>query len=80
MWLLHENVFTVLYWFEYCREASLVNIQLQLVSEGALGHNRKAMYVCMDARIGVLWDHYDDHNIVCEEFLKDIGEVVLVDT
>lgn len=57
------------------REASLVNLQMQLVSESALGRHRRAVYVSMDARISVLWDRYDDHDIVCEDFLREIAEV-----
>ncbi len=55
------------------REASLVNLQMQLVSEAALGRHRREVYVAMDSRIWLLWDQYDDHDIVCEEFLKEIA-------
>jgi hypothetical protein len=32
----------------------------------------------MDGRIGDLWDQYDDHDIVCEDFLKEVGYIYSV--
>ena len=56
-------------------EAQLVDINSQLVSESAVLRNRRELYVTMDAAIWSLWEEYDDHEIVCEDFLKKIGEV-----
>ena len=57
------------------REAKMVNLQLQLVAEAAVGRFRRAIYRDMDAKITELWDLYDQHEIVCEDFLKKIGAI-----
>ncbi|KAH3810606.1 hypothetical protein DPMN_138999 [Dreissena polymorpha] len=36
---------------------------------------RRALYISMDQRVGDLWDQYDNHDIVCEEFLTRVGEI-----
>jgi hypothetical protein len=57
------------------QEAKLVSIHTQLVGEG-VGRNRREIYNDMDKEISALWDNYDEHEIVCEEFLKRIGEIM----
>jgi hypothetical protein len=57
------------------REACLVDITAQLVSEEAILRNRREVYVNMDAAIWSLWEEYDHHEVVCEEFLRKIAEV-----
>lgn len=57
------------------QEAKLVTIHTQQVGEG-VGRNRREIYNEMDKEIRDLWDEYDDHEIVCEEFLKKIGDIM----
>jgi hypothetical protein len=57
------------------QEAKLVTIHTQLVGDG-VGRNRREIYNEMDNEIRGLWDEYDDHEIVCEEFLKKIGDIM----
>lgn len=57
------------------QEAKLVNIHTQLVGEG-VGRNRRELYNEMDMQIKLLWDEYDAHEIVCEDFLKKIGDIM----
>ena len=44
-------------------------------SGDGLWSRRRPAYCTMDASIFKLWDDYDDHKIVCEEVLKQIGEI-----
>lgn len=48
------------------------------MSEKAVGRHRRDAYIAMDGRIGDLWDQYDDHDIVCEDFLKEVGYIYSV--
>ncbi|XP_053403227.1 uncharacterized protein LOC128558324 [Mercenaria mercenaria] len=57
------------------QEGKLVSITVALVSQQAVIRNRRQVYVSMDSRIGDLWDKYDDHDIVCEDFLAQVGEI-----
>ncbi|XP_052762110.1 uncharacterized protein LOC128204745 [Mya arenaria] len=56
------------------KEAKLVPLQAQLVGEG-IGRNRREVYSDMDMRIDELWEKYDAHDILCEDFLREIGEI-----
>ncbi|WAR06144.1 LOW QUALITY PROTEIN: hypothetical protein MAR_021513 [Mya arenaria] len=56
------------------KEAKLVPLQAQLVGEG-IGRNRREVYSDMDMRIDELWEKYDAHDILCENFLREIGEI-----
>ena len=55
-------------------ESNMVEITSQLVSEEALIRHRRAKYVEMDGKLEQLWMNYDDHGIVGEDFLKEIGK------
>ncbi|XP_053401377.1 uncharacterized protein LOC128557641 [Mercenaria mercenaria] len=57
------------------QEGKLVSITVALVSQLAVIRNRGQVYVSMDNRTGELWDKYDDHDIVCEDFLARVGEI-----
>ncbi|XP_052804540.1 uncharacterized protein LOC128234373 [Mya arenaria] len=53
------------------RESKMVKVTHQLVSEAALGRQRRERYRYIDARIMDEWDSYDSHEVNCEEFLKN---------
>ncbi|XP_060602402.1 uncharacterized protein LOC132755544 [Ruditapes philippinarum] len=57
------------------QEAKLVNIHLQLVTEAGVGRYRREVNRNMDAKVMDLWDMYDAHDVVCEEFLLEIGSI-----
>ncbi|XP_052787549.1 uncharacterized protein LOC128241241 [Mya arenaria] len=57
------------------RESKMVNVTHQLVSEAALGRQRRERYRDIDARIMDEWDSYDSHEVTCEEFLKNVGAI-----
>ena len=57
------------------KEAKLVNINMHLVMDYGVGRRRRPAYRAMDVAIFKLWDEYDDHEIVCEDFLKKIGDI-----
>lgn len=57
------------------QEANLVVVDAQLLSEAGVGRQCRAEYKRMDDAILDLWQRYDDHEIVWEDFLRKVGAV-----
>lgn len=57
------------------REAKLVPLTVQCVSEGSLTRQRRQQYVKLDMELDALWTQYDEHEIVTEEFLQLVGSL-----
>ncbi|KAH3857388.1 hypothetical protein DPMN_099995 [Dreissena polymorpha] len=57
------------------REAKLVAIQLQLVSEDALTRYRANNYKALDGKILQCWNKYDARDMKTSDFLKIIGNI-----
>lgn len=52
-----------------------MDIHIHLVSLGEIIRNRRAVCESMDQEIGNLWDSYDEHDIVAEDFLSQVGKI-----